>query len=577
VKRYIYALTQVIKNYIYPKGPVILVQLDNQLSFGHNYDPFKADYSEHTLNSLYPEFLRKKYDQIQNLNKEWKEKYKNFEEVKAPKSLRIKFPHNLPKYFDWIEFREEYLVNFLKGLRELFVSFEVSPYFFTDVFCNKNFSLPFNWHLLNKDEILAGVDVGTKGTQGIMCNYLTVYRHLRHFVASSHFPWASLLHTGHWSDRPEEEKKYLPSSSELTKFILLTSLSAGIKGFSHYMFVERDHWYGSPLGNDGAIQSSYEVIKKINFIAHEIGLENLKTIADVALVNYRPYLWYSHLKSEKPFPYVNILVNQTHRGLSRDLVNLKHNHLIPELGMSADLDEFKVLLVPCAEFMDPDSQRFLIDLAKKGKCVILFGLLPTFDQKMKKCEILARALKAKTKPSLAIEDIETENQEFTSRIFGYIRSSKRCSAKAKARNKVVGAHFKMGKGEIYLFTFDISAQRAPQKLLFLEEILSETGVTSLVKTSNPEIDAVVQKNEKHAVLYLINPEGDFHSRETPPTTSFILKLDCRKVGVKGKRIRLVDLITREVIRTNASELKNGIMITMDEPGSKMYLVEGRKT
>jgi beta-galactosidase len=577
VKRYIYALTQMLKNYIYPKGPVILIQLDNQLSFGHNYDPFKADYSEYTLNNLYPEFLRKKYERIQNLNKEWKEKNKNFNEVKAPKSLKIRAPHNLVKYFDWIEFREKYLASYLNSLRELFVSFEVTPTFFTNVFWNRNFSLPLNWHLLNSDEIFTGLDVGIRGGEGITNNYLALHRHLRHFVACSYFPWASLLYNGHWSDKPAEEKKYLPASSELTKFILLSSLSAGLKGFSHYMFVERDHWYGSPLGNDGAIQSSYEMIKKFNFIAAEIGLENLKPMAEVALVNYRPYLWYSQLGFEKPFGYLDHLLNQTHWGLSKDLINLNYNHLIPELGISKDLDKFKVLFIPCAEFMDADSQRLLVDLVKKGRCLILFGILPKFDLRMKKCEILARALKAKTKPSFSIEDIKAGNKEFISQVFGYIRTSKRSSFKIKAKNKTVGTHIKMGKGEVYLFTFNISAQLNPQKLLFLEEVLSRTNLASAVKTSDVEIDAVVQRNEKFSVLYLINPRGDFHQKEKLPKRSFILKLDCRKVGVKGKRIRLLDLLEGEIIKTNASELKNGIVITVEEPGSKMYLIEGRKT
>ncbi|MGB2697905.1 MAG: beta-galactosidase [Candidatus Zixiibacteriota bacterium] len=577
VKRYIYALTQVIKNYIYPKGPVILIQLDHQLSFGHNYDPFQADYSEHNLKTSYPEFLRKKYEQIQNLNKEWKEKNKSFEEVQVPKSIKIKSPHHLLKYFDWIQFKEGYLVDFLKNLRELYVSFEITPDFYTDVFFNKEFSLPLNWHLLNSDEIFTGIDVGIRGGQGVANSYLEAHRHLRNFVACSHFPWASLLHNGHWSDNPKEEEKYFPSDSKLTKFILLGALSAGIKGFCQYMFVERDHWYGSSLANDGAIQSSYEDMKKINFVAQEIGLENLKPIADAALVNYRPYIWYSHLKTEKPFDYVNTLSNQTHWGLSKDLISLKYNHLIPELGTSKDLNEFKVLLVPCAEFMDPESQASLIDLAKKGKSVILFGLLPKFDLRMKKCEILSWAIKARTKPAVGIEDVEAQNQKFTSQIFGSIRSSKRYSVKAKTKNKVVGAQFKIGKGEIFLFTFDISSQLAPQKLLFLEEILSSTNATSLVQTSDPEIDAVVHRNGKTAVLYLINPKGDFYLKETSPKTSFILKLDCRKAGIKGKRIRLLDLLTREIIKTSASELKSGIMISMQEPDSRIYLVEGRKT
>ncbi len=577
VKRYFYALSQVIKNYIYPKGPIILLQLDNNLSFGRNYDPFSADYSEHTLTSLFPEFLRKKYEHIQNLNKRWKEKHKDFAEVKPPKALKVKFPHNLIKYFDWIQFREEYLSDYLKTLREFFVSFEVLPAFFANTFCNRSFSLPLNWHLLNQEEIFTGIDLGLEGNQGMANNYLALHRHLRHYVACAHFPWGSLLQNGYWSDNPEEEKKYLPPDSRLTQFMIISSLAAGIKGFSHYMFVERDHWYGSPLGNDGAIQSSYDLIKRSNAIAVQIGLENLQPLSDVALVNYRPYLWYSQLQAENPFGYLNVLVNQTHRGLSEDLINLKYNHLIPELGTGTDSKQFKVLFVPCAEFMDPDSQRLLVDLAKKGSSVILFGLLPRFDLKMEKCEILARSLKAKTKPSFAIENITTHNQEFAARVFGYIRTSRKSSVRAKVKSKAVGVHFKIGKGEIYLFTFDISSQLVPQKLLFLEQILTATNATSLVKTSDLRIDAVVHRNEKTAVLYLINPKGDFHPEASPPVSSFILKLDCRKAGVKGKRIRLVDLFSGEIIKTNAPELKHGIIITIEEPGSRMYLIEGRKT
>jgi len=138
-------------------------------------------------------------------------------------------------------------------------------------------------------------------------------------------------------------------------------------------------------------------------------------------------------------------------------------------------------------------------------------------------------------------------------------------------------HFRMGRGDIYLFTFDISTQLVPQKLLFLQEILSATNAVSLVKTSDLRIDAVVHKNEKSALLFLINPKGDFHGKGLGPICSFILKLDCRKLGVKGKRIRLVNLLNSEVIKTSTSDLRNGIIITMEEPGSRMYLVEGRKT
>lgn len=59
--------------------------------------------------------------------------------------------------------------------------------------------------------------------------------------------------------------------------MLITCLALGIKGFNHTMFVERDHWYGSPLAEDGTIQDGYELVKNFNLLLERINLKSLKT------------------------------------------------------------------------------------------------------------------------------------------------------------------------------------------------------------------------------------------------------------------------------------------------------------
>jgi beta-galactosidase len=608
VKRYFNALSEIIKNYVYPKGPVILVELDNGVFLGHrqdswnNLNPFELDYNRHITNTLFPQFLKDKYGEIKRLNQLYGEKYPGFEGVKPPKSLKISKPKNLVKYFDWVLFKEKTLTDYVSKLKELFLTFDVSPLFSINLFYSQNFSLPFNWQLIDSDEVFCGINIFWQK------DYVELVRHLRYFATCCRFPWASEFTLGGWSDLPKDGERYFPVTPQKVKFLLASALASGIKGFNHYMFVERDHWYDSPLANDGTIRPNFELVKKFNELTEKIELENLAGQAEIGLVNYRPYLWFSYLKGNEPrpgknepFSYLCLLLEKTHKGLSRDLINLKLPFGIPELwtpgigsayGRKESWDDFGVLFVPCGEYMDAESQNLLIKLAKEGKTLILFGLLPKYDLRMKNCENLAKSLRLKTKELLKagrsslVGEVEGLDSSFTTFIYGYIRGSKGSQVLATYDGRSVGTVSKIGKGYVYLFTFDISAQLQHNKLFFLEEVLKRCGIQSLVFCDHPSVDVVVQKNERHAILYLIFPPESSSSDPGGPYAKssmstgqekkkLILKTEPRKLGVKGKKIRLVDLLGSETIRTTPEELKRGIVIEMAPLDSRMYLVEGK--
>ncbi len=594
IKRYFNAFSEVIKNYVYPKGPVILVELDNGVflghgqDFGNNLNPFDLDYNEHMINSVFPQFLKEKYGEVKRLNKLYGEKHGSFADIKPPKSLKISQPKNLIKYFDWVIFKEKILADFVSRLKELLLSFDVSPLFSVGLFYSQNFSLPFNWALVDSDEVFCGINVVWQG------DYVDLIRHLRHFATCCRFPWSSEFTVGHWSEQPKDGQKYFPVTPEKVKFLLTSALASGIKGFNNYMFVERDHWYDSPLANDGTIRNSFELIRKFNELTQRIELENLETLSEIGLVNYRPYLWFSYLKGKEPppkrnepFSYLSFLLEGTHRGLSQDLVNLKHPFGMPDLWNKESLEDFEILMVPCCEYMDEESQEILIKLAKEGHTLILFGLLPKYDLRMRSCELLAKSLKLKTKELSSqgrpafVGKVEGLDQKFTTFVYGYIRGSKRSQVLASYDGRPVATASKIRKGYVYLFTFDFSARLDHNKLFFLEEVLRRCGIGRQVFCDHPDVDVVVQRNDQQTILYLIFPPED-----TTPESSdargrrenkrkLILKTEPRKLGVRGKRIRLIDLLGTEVIRTTSEELRRGMVIEMAPSESRMYLMEGR--
>lgn len=582
VKRYFAALSDIIKSYIYPKGPVILMKLDSGLlpylpdGSPDNLAPFGSDYNQHLIGSVFPDYLKQKYQDIKTLNQVYREKHRHFTDVKPPTELKISKPQNLTKYFDWMGFKEANANQFVSRLKELFLSFEVAPLFSTELFLSRDFSLPLNWQAIESDELFTGINLEWQD------DYVELIRHLRYYATCCKFPWASEFTVGGRADSPRDAAKYFPVAPQKVKFLLTTALAAGLRGFNHYMFVERDHWYDAPLANDGTIRPSFDLIKKFTEMGTRIRLDSLKPEPQVGLAVYRPYLWYDFLcsrpggKTNEPFPYVQHLVGKTHRGLSRDMINLRLDHGIPDLWLEESLEGFPVLMVPSAEFMDEKTQQLLVNLARAGKTLILFGLLPRFDLNMCPCKLLSDSLKLRTSGQFQVGSVKAGDQQFAASLYGYIRGAKRSGVLAKCKERVVGAISRLGKGRVFVFTFDISAQMHHPKVSLLERVLSESGSESQIYCDDPSVEVVLQSTDDHTVLFLIDSSGTCASSTDEETQKrLILRFDPRKLGIRGKRIRMTDLLGEESIKTSPRELKSGILLSIRPQDSRMYLVEGK--
>jgi beta-galactosidase len=569
-KRYINALNEILKHYIYPKGPVIVIQLGRKTSLNFFTDPFQLDYNSYIIQSRYPAFLKEKYKEIKKLKSAYQIKSKNFEEFQPPKDTEIKKPAELLRFLDWIDFKRGLISNYLLNLKEIIASSQVSPLFFTDTFWEDGLASS-EWSSLQKESLFAGAEVNW------FKDYAEYSWHLKSFAGSASFPWAIEFRNGAPALNPQEKKKYLPLGTQELKFMLVTSLAFGIKGFNHTMFVERSHWYGSPLAEEGTIQEGYELIKNFNLLQEKINLKTLESLSQISLLNYDPYLYLSRVKNQTLFPYLNSLVRMAHLGLGQSLRGLQYDYQISDVEQAKKLEKCKVLLVPVAEFMDAKAQNSLLEEVRNGKSLVLYGLLPRYDRDLRKCEILSRGLKIKTAQMSAVEKIQTSKEEFTSQIYGLIKShSKNYQVIARAGRRIVGVRGNLGKGKVYLLTFDLSSSACRQKSSFLDGILQESGVTRFLNSSDPDLEMVIQKNEKVTLLYLISPGVPFSPEKEGFKKNVILQIDCGKIGVKGKKITLTELLEGQIIKTTSEELKKGISIELGKLESRIYLVEGAK-
>lgn len=582
VKRYFGALADIIKSYVYPKGPVILVKLDNAFlpylpqGSSDNLNPFASDYNEHLITYVYPDFLKQKYQDIKKLKQIYGEKHRDFKDFKPPTELKVSKPHHLIKYFDWMEFKEKVAGEYISRLKELYLSFEVSPLFSTELFLSRDFSVPFNWQATESDELFTGINLAWRD------DYVELTRHLRYYATCSKFPWASEFNVGGRADSPKDAAKFFPIPPKRIKFLLVTAMATGLKGFNHYMFVERDHWYDAPLANDGTIHPTFDLIKRFNEVVTKIELDSLKSEPQVGLAVYRPYLWYDFLwsradaKTINPFPHIPLLLGKTHKGLSQDLISLKLNHGMPDLWNERSLKDFPILMVPCAEFMDEKTQQSLINLIKEGRTLILFGLLPKFDLNMRPCKLLSSFLKLQTKEQSMVGQLKTSEGEFTASIYGHIKGAKRSQVQVKYLDHPVGVAAKLGKGHVFVFTFDMSSQLHHPKMSFLEEVLDDAGAESPILCDDPAVELVFQSTDEHTILFLIDPSKPCASDvDEKSDKKIILRFDPRKIGVKGKRIRMTDLLGEEVIKTSPQELRTGIQLTIQPQDSRMYLIESK--
>ena len=567
VKRYIGGLVEAIQNYIFPKGPVFLVQLDNEINFGGNDNILDADYNNHVIGELYPSFLEDKYENTKNLPSCYG-KNKSFSSIAPPIEITVKKSEQLIQYFDWLEFKGKLVSDYIGKLRDRWESMGVGCMFSVAIPSSFDFNIPIPWHEIKGDRTILGSSIDHED------DITQLTRKLRLAEGLTGYSWSPQLATGGPTVTSE---KGTDADFKKQRFLLISSLAAGLKGLNYYMFVGRDHWSGSPLEVDGTVNRSYDDIRKLNLALEVMDLGTTVGKSDVSIGLYKPYQWYSQINLIDDYSYISDLVKQTFSNLLGDLSGLNYDYNIYDLDSLEenrpldDQNDIKLLFVPCGEYMSDELQKKLVELINNGTVVVFVGLLPKYNLQFKPSKILAKHLGIQTRGSYAPGYIETDNQAFRSINYGYVQSKGSAKQIAKCGAKTVGVTKKMGKGKYYFFTYDIAAGGEPGRLCFLKDVLTQSGITTPINCSESDISAVVKTNDKGAALFLVNTGSAQlvrHSRK-----KVVVAVDLSQVGFRQAKVTLHDVFDTEVkIKTTSQELRDGLIFEMDHLDARIYWI-----
>ena len=572
VRHYFNGLTEIIKNYVYPRGPLFLLELDSEDYFGGHPEPHLSDYNEVVVNELYPQWLEEKYGDVKEVAKVYGNKAKSFEEFEPPREFENVNPKDMARVMDWFRFKEHLLDNFQCELREMYKTFSCEPMFIRTLPFSETLQEPLTSSRVPSEGCLSGAalswDVGTGAN-------LARVRHLR---TVAEFPFLTQLPVGNWSYNPERSREYYPIKSDATRYMITAGLAGGAKGLIYHMFAGRDHWYGAALADNGTIQDSYELIKSFNINAQENNISEYSPVCSLGVAVYRPHIWESMLKQDDERKgLARHLLRYTMPKFRRDLDMLKYDFGMPDLSIPASLEPYKTLVIPVSDIMSKNEQEYIIELAKSGKNIVLIGLLPQYDTSMQKCNILEKALKVKTTRESKLGHIVADGQEFTAMVFGSLTTTERRSRKlARVSKKAVAISFSKYRGTVVLLSFDPSTDANHHKMTFLEQILESCKLKRYVETSNPRIRAVIHEKDKSFLLYLLNSMPQLKFKEIRPApTRTAVQVDLKTLGYKGAKVKMTDLFSGEVINTTVSELASGIYLSMSELDGRIYRISNK--
>ncbi len=275
-------VAQVLGPFAFPKGPVILLELDTA-SFHFRDALYDQDYHPDAI-AAYRTFIQARYGSISELRNVYGDSGLSIETLKPPERLSAHTAQGLVRHLDWAEFQEHSLARALHRFRkalnhahlaELPVSFgqpKTAPHAVIDP------------ALLGGSVNLTGQNFGTisdpRGRRKLQRQTSALVTRAEHQSTPA---FASELGAG----SPPQLGHIAESECEFTA---LTALAYGVNAFNIYMAVERDRWIGAPMGQRGQSRPGFEFWQRLVAAIRETELCMLTRKIEVHVVVPRSYL-----------------------------------------------------------------------------------------------------------------------------------------------------------------------------------------------------------------------------------------------------------------------------------------------
>ena len=266
----------------WPKGPIVLLQVDNEGAMYFRDGVYDQDYHPDSLRG-FRRFLQKKYLRVDALRRAHADENVTFAKAEPPVAFSAKTAAELVPHLDWAEWQEQLLADSFARMKSDLVAAG-----FDRVPTSHNLPLsegatPLDPERIGEVVALVGLDYyhGASPPQRAEIARRTSELAAR-ADARGHSAFACELGAGF--------PPFFPPLTEADNaFTTLAALAYGLRGFNAYMAVERERWIGSPIDARGRRRPSAAFWKRLMASLERTRFWELERKVEVCIVVPRSF------------------------------------------------------------------------------------------------------------------------------------------------------------------------------------------------------------------------------------------------------------------------------------------------
>ncbi|GAC1352105.1 MAG: hypothetical protein NVSMB1_11670 [Polyangiales bacterium] len=305
--RWFAAVGNELRDLVWPKGPIVLVQIDNEGAFYFRDGVYDQDYHPDAL-TQYRAFLKQRYSTIGELRRVYypngqregqsegqREAHSDlhadkqtgarelkgggertdahgnerghdqasehsFDTVLPPDQYDVQSADDLPRHLDWAESHEVLLANAFADMQAALARAGLGG-----VPCFHNLPMgesatPLHPSFVRRDRKGRGLDLIALDYYHSAGDHRAIARRTSELVVACE----ALDHPAFAAEMGAGAPPFFPPLDERdAAFTVLCAMAYGLRGYNVYMAVERDRWLGSPIDSDGVMRPFAGFWKKL--------------------------------------------------------------------------------------------------------------------------------------------------------------------------------------------------------------------------------------------------------------------------------------------------------------------------
>ncbi len=384
------AVGEIVAPRLWPNGPVVLLQVDNEASFYFRNGPYCQDYHP-DAKEWYEAFLLGKHGDREAIDRLYRTRSPQLD---PPLRFSARRPEDLPRHLDWAEFQEHLIARSIREMRERMASAKMEGVPIIHNVALGEAGQPISIPALEQEVDLVGLDYYHPARE-----HRTIKRRTLYLAGSVEAPYAPELGAG-------APAWFTPLDHEDSLYCAMCALAFGLRGLNLYMAVDRDRWYGAPIDSRGNAREGASDWRRLFATLTQVGFGELRRDVKVALSFPREYARFAratHLLGpispstlealggspvdgcrRSSFGFSGPIQIAWWKSLSALAAALTKENVAYEIvdSESDRLAGYDVVIAPTFEFVNADRWEKLEMAAKLGATVVYGPALPSRDDKM---------------------------------------------------------------------------------------------------------------------------------------------------------------------------------------------------